>query len=123
MASYGVFIAACGYEYHGPKGYLAFDPRIGPEDFRAAFTSAEGWGTFAQTTTGTKKTATLDIKWGKLRLKTFALSAKSAPTSVRAQVNGAKVAVSKRFEDGKVFITFVSDLHLAKGQQLHVAMS
>ena len=35
MASYAVFLAACGYEYHGPKGYLAFAPRIQPDDFRA----------------------------------------------------------------------------------------
>jgi uncharacterized protein (DUF608 family) len=123
MASYGLFTAACGFEYHGPKGYLAFDPRISPEDFRAAFTSAEGWGTFTQKTAGRKKTATLEIKWGKLRLKTFALSAKVAPTSVRAQLNGKKVPLSTRFEDGRVFITFVSDLQLGKGQQLRVNLA
>jgi hypothetical protein len=123
MASYGLFTAACGFEYHGPKGYLAFDPRVSPEDFRAAFTSAEGWGTFTQKTAGRKKTATLEIKWGKLRLKTFALSAKVAPTSVRAQLNGKKVPLSTRFEDGRVFITFVSDLQLGKGQQLRVNLA
>ena len=48
MASYGVYLAACGYEHHGPKGYLAFAPRLTPENFRAAFTAAEGWGTFSQ---------------------------------------------------------------------------
>ena len=46
MASYGVFLAACGYEYHGPARRLAFDPRLTPNDFRAAFTTAEGWGVF-----------------------------------------------------------------------------
>jgi uncharacterized protein (DUF608 family) len=123
MASYGVFIAACGFEYHGPKGHLAFDPRISPDDFRAAFTSAEGWGTFTQKTTGKKRVATVEIKWGNVRLATFALGAKAAPTSVRAQVDGKKVAVTNRFENGKVFITFASDIHLAKGQQLRVTVS
>ena len=35
----------CGFEYHGPNGHLGFAPRITREDFRAAFTAAEGWGT------------------------------------------------------------------------------
>ncbi|HUD46298.1 MAG TPA: GH116 family glycosyl-hydrolase [Candidatus Baltobacteraceae bacterium] len=123
MASYGVFIAACGFEYHGPKGYLAFDPRVNPHDFRAAFTSAEGWGTFTQKITGRNKTATVEIKWGTLRLKTLALSATAAPTSVHAQLDGKKLRVRKRIEDGRVLITFVSDLHLAKGQQLRVTLA
>ena len=48
MMGFGVYLAACGYEYHGPKGHLGFAPRIHPEDFRAAFTAAEGWGLYRQ---------------------------------------------------------------------------
>ena len=48
MASYGMFLAACGFEYHGPRGHIGFDPRLSPDNFRAAFTAAEGWGTFSQ---------------------------------------------------------------------------
>jgi hypothetical protein len=44
MASYGTFITACGFEYHGPKGQISFAPKIHPENFKAPFTSAEGWG-------------------------------------------------------------------------------
>ena len=57
MASYGVYLAACGFEYHGPKGHLGFAPRLGPDDFRGAFTSAEGWGTIAQKRDGRTQTA------------------------------------------------------------------
>ena len=49
MASYGVFQAVCGFDCHGPQGHLEFAPRLGRDDFRAAFTSAEGWGTITQT--------------------------------------------------------------------------
>jgi len=31
MASYGTFIAMGGFEYHhGPKGYIAFSPKLSP---------------------------------------------------------------------------------------------
>jgi len=123
MASYGVFIAACGYEYHGPKGFLAFDPRLNPHDFRAAFTSAEGWGAFTQKIEGKKKTAALELKWGNLRLKTIALSADAAPRSVHAEVDGKKARVRYHFADGRVFVTFASDLQLAAGQRLSVTIS
>ncbi len=120
MASYGVFLAACGFACHGPKGYLAFDPRLSPQDFRAAFTSPEGWGSFSQKIVGSRKTASLEIKWGKLRLKTFALAAEAAPVSVRARLNAKDVPATSQFKDGQLLITFVPDLHLAQGHTLQV---
>jgi non-lysosomal glucosylceramidase len=48
MASWGVLLALSGYTHHGPKGHLGFGPRVTPEDFRCAFTTAEGWGSFSQ---------------------------------------------------------------------------
>lgn len=90
MASYGVFLAACGYEYHGPRGYLAFAPRVQPDDFRAAFTTAEGWGTFHQSRMDHRLTAGLAVKWGRLNLKTLRLTTKGArrPSRVSATLDG-----------------------------------
>jgi len=42
MASYGVFLAACGFSYHGPQERLGFAPRLTPAEFKVAFTTAEG---------------------------------------------------------------------------------
>jgi hypothetical protein len=72
MASYGVFLAACGYEYHGPKGYMAFSPRWNPEEFKAAFTSAESWGTLSQHREEHLQRNTVAVQWGALSLKTLA---------------------------------------------------
>ena len=73
MASYGVFLAACGFEYHGPRQHIGFAPRLTPENFKAAFTSAEGWGTFAQQLESAALKAEVQLRWGKLKLRTLAL--------------------------------------------------
>ena len=62
MSSYGVFIAACGFEYSGPEGAMAFAPRVGPEHFKCAFTSADGWGSFEQTYAGSGMSAAVTVR-------------------------------------------------------------
>jgi hypothetical protein len=73
MAGFGVYLSALGYDYHGPKGSLTFDPRITPERFKAAFTTAEGWG--AVSISHTKKTSRceIEIHWGALKLNILSI--------------------------------------------------
>ncbi len=73
MASHGVFISACGFECHGPKKHLGFAPKITPENFKAPFIAAEGWGSFSQRIASGKLTAALEVLHGKLSLVTLAL--------------------------------------------------
>jgi uncharacterized protein (DUF608 family) len=122
MASYGVFLAACGYEYHGPKGYLAFAPRVHPEDFRAAFTAAEGWGTFRQKLSGQALQAAIDLKWGRLRLRTLELALPKgvAGTRVELEAGGKAVACAAEVSGGRVRITLAADLILQAGHSLEI---
>jgi uncharacterized protein (DUF608 family) len=124
MASYGVFLAACGYEYHGPKGYLAFAPRLAPEAFRAAFTTAEGWGTFCQQTSGARQQEKIEVKSGKLRLRTlaFAIREEAQPKSVRVTVGDRPVDSKFAAEKGRVTITLGSDTTLDAGQAIEVVI-
>ena len=69
MACYGTFISACGFAYHGPKGHIGFSPKLTPEDFRAPFTSAEGWGTYSQLRNENSFLANLKVNYGKLNIK------------------------------------------------------
>ncbi len=73
MASYGAYQAACGYEHHGPKGILAFTPRLSPNDFKAAFTAANSWGTYSQRLVAGQMQAKLEIKFGVLELQQIKL--------------------------------------------------
>lgn len=70
MASYGTFITACGFTYHGPKKEIGFAPKIGAENFKAPFTTAEGWGTYTQVKKGKSLECVLDVKRGRLAVKT-----------------------------------------------------
>ena len=74
MASYGVFLSACGFNCHGPKQHMEFGPRLGAQSFQAAYTSAHGWGSFRQTVTGGKLHAALEVKYGTAPLKTLTLA-------------------------------------------------
>jgi hypothetical protein len=68
-ASYSLFLAACGFSYDGPAGVIGFDPKIGPEDFKAPFTTAEGWGTFEQKLApGEAGSAVLRVARGRLAI-------------------------------------------------------
>ena len=107
MSSHGSFIAACGYEYHGPKGHLGFAPRLTPERFKAPFTAAEGWGTFQQAREGAKQVDTIALRYGRLRLKTlaFAVPENQPPRSVQVRLNGRVVNASLQVSDARVVVT------------------
>jgi hypothetical protein len=125
MASYGVYLAACGYAYHRPKGYLEFAPRIQPEDFLAALTTAEGWGTFSQQRRQGVHTADVEIRWGKLRLRTLALTLASgaAPGTARVTLNGAPLECRHHVEEGKIVVELAAEAVIEKGQKLEVRIA
>jgi uncharacterized protein (DUF608 family) len=125
MSSYGIFLAACGFGYHGPEGHLAFAPRLTPEDFRAPFTAAAGWGTFGQKRDGSTFTAVIDLKWGKLRLRTLALEVpeKSAVETVRLRANGRAVEVKHQLQGRRLLLTLPADVTIDAGQKIEAEVA
>jgi uncharacterized protein (DUF608 family) len=125
MASYAVFLAACGYEHHGPKGHLGFAPRLTPEDFKAPFTTAEGWGTFSQKRDGGSQKETIAVKWGQLRVRTlaFAVPADAKPAKVAVTAGGRALQAAHQVEDGRVLVTLAAEATVAAGQAVEVAIA
>lgn len=119
MASYGAYLAACGYEYDGPRGHLGFDPRLSKDNFRAAFTAAEGWGSFTQLQTAADWRVLVELKWGSLRLRTLSVRV-GAPESVRAWVGQKEIPVKLSHRDGVT--TIQMDLVLKAGQTLGIEL-
>lgn len=123
LASYGVFTAACGFAYDGPAGILGFAPRLSPQDFKAAFTAAEGWGSFSQKQEGAVFTAMVALRHGRLRLATLRLQPPSASAvAVRAEVDGRPVVAEGRIEAGVLAVRFPVALLLQAGQSLTVEL-
>jgi len=124
MASYGVFLAACGYEHHGPAGYLAFAPRLSPENFRAAFTAAEGWGTFEQTRRGAEQSDTIQLLHGGLCLRQLKFELLEGMTAAQVTVTvGEKLVPTDHATDQNVLrIRFAQDVLLGPRETLRVSI-
>ncbi len=120
MASYGIFTAACGFEYNGPKGYIAFSPKLTPDNFRAAFTSAAGWGTFSQLRQKKSQAETIEVKWGKLNLQTLAFDLPEGKKAkeVTVKYNGKKYKAPFNMKDNRVVINLQKSLEIQSGQAL-----
>jgi len=122
MASWGVYTALAGYEYDGPKGHLGFAPRLTPEDFRAAFTAAEGWGTFAQKRDGQIQSERIELRWGQLSLRSLAFTVPEnfRPVKVFVIVGARPIKIDYMLKDGRLDITLKKKLILTENQVLNV---
>lgn len=122
MASYGVFISICGFEYHGPKAHLAFSPRLTPEDFKAPFITAEGWGTFVQQRKGETQDHLLQLHWGRLTLKQmkFDLPAGRTAKKVLIKVNDKKIKALCQMAENRVTVPFDKLVQIEAGQRIQI---
>jgi hypothetical protein len=123
MASYGVFLAACGFEYHGPHGHLGFAPRLAPADFRAAFTAADAWGAFQQRLTDATLVAELTVRWGTLRLRTLALSVPAPPHRVDLKIGDRTIAATYRYDQPRLLIELAAEQDITLDDPLRIAVS
>jgi len=119
MASYGVLLSVCGFDYHGPKCEIEFDPKITPEDFKAPFTVAEGWGSFVQKRDSVEQTNMLEIKHGKLYLKqlSIVIPKEVKPSSSVLKFNGVNINGELSKENDKLIWLFDKVL-LKAGDQI-----
>jgi len=120
MASYGVFTAITGYSHRGPKGHLGFAPKLKPEDFKAAFTTAQGWGSFSQRIANQKIDAQIAMRWGQLVLQTLSLE---LPRDFKVtQIDGAPGRVLFAIDGNVLTITFPQKITLSAGQKLELTI-
>ena len=124
MASFGAYQAACGFSCHGPKGELGFAPRWNQEEFRCAFTTAEGWGTFSQKKEEATFIASIELQWGKLSLKKLSLVVPKHihPKQVVAELSGKPVPAKLNISDTGISIHFENETIVTESETLHVTI-
>ena len=124
MASYATFLAAGGFSYDGPAGSIGFAPRWQADDFKTAFTAAGGWGSFSQQQSGMTMTASLDLKFGQLRVTALSLvpPVGASPTKVTATLDGKIVPAALETQPGQARIVFSQPVHIPAGQSLLVTL-
>jgi hypothetical protein len=124
MASYGVYVSVCGFEYHGPQGRIGFAPKISPENFRAAFIAAEGWGTFQQTIQANQQTAKFTLRWGQVRLNTvsLAITTEKPPRNVRVTHDKQPIDATLVIESNKAVIQLAGDTVVNAGDELVIEL-
>jgi hypothetical protein len=118
MASYGVYLAACGFTCDGPEATVRFEPRLTPEDFKCAFTTAAGWGTFAQTK-GASSKAELKLEWGKLKVSRLVLGSFKSGGAV-ARLNGKALPCRGNATDEGWVVAFEPPAVLSAGDSLEI---
>jgi hypothetical protein len=123
MASHGVYLAACGFEYHGPRGHIGFAPRLSPEKFAAAFTAAEGWGLYRQDRHESHLTARIEVRYGRLRVASTALTVSRRPNRVTVRLGHRAVPVQRwSYEDGRLVIALDGAVVLNRADTLEITV-
>ena len=125
MASYGVFLALCGFEYHGPKAYMGFTPQITPDDFRAAFVAAEGWGTISQKRQSHGQSNRIAVKWGQLRVESlaFELPRDTKLQQASAMMAGQPLPITATQDGSRVTVLLSQPAVIEVGQDIAIQMS
>ncbi len=105
MSSWSLLEAASGYAHDAGTGSLRFAPVISPEEFRAPFFTATGWGVFSQHLGTDGARSRIDVPHGRMDIRELRLSPGRDVRVVEVTVNGEKADVSWRVEDGELVLT------------------
>jgi hypothetical protein len=118
-------LAACGFEYDGPKAHLGFVPRLTPENFKCAFTGAEGWGSFSQKAEGGGLKAEIAVRWGRLKLKTISLAVtnKAMMSTVKVMSGQKSIPAKLKVVGQRALVTLSDGIQLDANTDLRIALA
>jgi len=126
MSSWSLLEAASGYRHNAAEQSLGFGPRLGPENFKAFFIAAKGWGSFMHRVVEGRQEARLALRYGELELQAFSLTHPSPEQrlvrSVEARTGGRIVSVEWSQTEDEVQVCFKEPLRLEAGDALELTL-
>jgi len=120
LASYGTFVTACGFEYHGPRGYIRMAPKLGADNFKAPFTSAEGWGTYAQQHDDKSFKASFRVRYGRMEIQSMSFEIAHKAASVRVKLGEQVIKANFEQRAGELLVMLDSRRAVDHSQTLFV---
>jgi len=125
MASYGTFITACGFEYHGPNGFIRFAPRWNKLNFKSPFTAAAGWGSYTQKQDGNGQQYHIELKYGELQLQIIELEKVKTDhiNSTVVILGSTPVPVTFKQNDTSFRIICAQRITIKKNETLSISIS
>jgi hypothetical protein len=124
LASWGCLLAATGFVYDGPAGIVEFAPRLSPDDFRAFFTGAGGWGHLVQQRSESEQRNRIELRWGSLAISMMRVyttgSGMGKSVTVTVTDRALKAAVSR--VDDRLDIRLLEPVVLEADQNLEITI-
>ena len=104
---------------------MGFAPNLSPENFKCAFTSAEGWGTFWQKRGAGSAECGLQVRWGQLRLKTMSLAVAQGvnPSTAKVLLGQTEIRAELKVADQRAVLSFADEILVTPEQELHITLA
>jgi hypothetical protein len=117
-----MLLACQGFVYDGPAGLIGFKPLWKPDDHASFWSGAEGWGLFTQKREGAKQTDRIEVKHGKLVVRTlvFELPKDSKPSKVSIAVGDKPVEATHQLTESQIAVTLPSKAAVAEGEAMTI---
>ena len=123
LASWSLLTALSGFYFDLPNGTIGFDPRLRAHDWRSMWSTGGGWGTYSQRFSETGGEATLSLAYGSLPLKALILGSVREPAKVAVSLDGRAIAAGASLKEGKLVVTFQTEVALSRGQTLKLKLT
>lgn len=121
LSVWSVLLATQGFEYNGPEGELAFNPKWKPENHVSFFSTAEGWGEFKQAKNAEQQISSIELEFGKLALNELRVPCFKDVDNLHVKCKKGNTPVRIKFQvENNSLILQLPSLELQKGEKLEI---